>query len=152
MKRKNVNRWDLPGWRFEPSYSSRTLVGDWLEERKTRFTKGTMTCVTTNMKDYKTHDTPCYTRDWREMCDNRITQQSLVLHFAWKQLNINQENGTETHSVGFQSKLIYLYQTNLRDLALAEKKDKKLAVFPTPQKSPLKTPKLMYRHFNKTNY
>lgn len=34
MKKGNVSKWDLPGWKFEPSYSSRTLVGDWFEERK----------------------------------------------------------------------------------------------------------------------
>ena len=33
MKKGNVNKWDLPGWKFEPAYSSRTLVGDWFEER-----------------------------------------------------------------------------------------------------------------------
>lgn len=35
MKKGNVNKWDLPGWKFEPGYSSRTLVGDWFEERNT---------------------------------------------------------------------------------------------------------------------
>ena len=34
MKRRNVNKWDLPGWKYEPGYSARTLVGDWFEERK----------------------------------------------------------------------------------------------------------------------
>jgi hypothetical protein len=34
MKKGHVNRWDLKGWKFEPGYSARTLVGDWFEERK----------------------------------------------------------------------------------------------------------------------
>ena len=33
-QRKIMNKWDLPGWKFEPGYSPRTLVGDWFEERK----------------------------------------------------------------------------------------------------------------------
>ena len=34
MGSKNINKWNLRGWKHEPKYSSKTLVGDWYEERK----------------------------------------------------------------------------------------------------------------------
>ena len=75
MKQGKVNRWDLPGWKFEPSYSARTLVGDWFEERK-MFPRGNMSFVTSNVAEYTACDCDFKTRDWRSMWNNRIVQQS----------------------------------------------------------------------------
>ncbi|XP_028408561.1 uncharacterized protein C1orf158 homolog [Dendronephthya gigantea] len=76
MKQKKItNKWDLPGWKFEPGYSPRTLVGDWFEERKI-FSKGQMSCVTSNMMEFKAYDSDFKLRDWRSMWNNRIGQQS----------------------------------------------------------------------------
>ena len=35
MRSQNINKWNLRGWKLEPNYSPRTLVGDWYEERRT---------------------------------------------------------------------------------------------------------------------
>lgn len=31
---RDVQEWYLPSWRVEPKYSTKVLIGNWLEERK----------------------------------------------------------------------------------------------------------------------
>ncbi|KAM9813879.1 cilia- and flagella-associated protein 107 [Neosynchiropus ocellatus] len=56
MKQAEIlaDKWSRPGWRIEPRYSSKVLLGNWMEERLT-FAREATTADTTSRVDYHPH-------------------------------------------------------------------------------------------------
>ncbi|XP_072522367.1 cilia- and flagella-associated protein 107 [Salminus brasiliensis] len=54
MQEKDVgyNKWTQPGWRIEPRYSNKVLIGNWAEE-KLQFTRECKTANSTNRLDFR---------------------------------------------------------------------------------------------------
>ncbi|XP_036415810.1 uncharacterized protein C1orf158 homolog [Colossoma macropomum] len=56
MQEKDVgyNKWTQPGWRIEPKFSNKVLIGNWVEE-KLQFTRESKTANSTNRLDFRPH-------------------------------------------------------------------------------------------------
>ncbi|KAL7837847.1 hypothetical protein SRHO_G00275580 [Serrasalmus rhombeus] len=56
MQEKDVgyNKWTQPGWRIEPKYSNKVLIGNWVEE-KLQFTRECKTANSSNRLDFRPH-------------------------------------------------------------------------------------------------
>lgn len=71
MRSQNINKWNLRGWKLEPNYSPRTLVGDWYEERRT-FDRKSIPSLSTYKMDYQNCTS---SRDWRTLWSIKCKQE-----------------------------------------------------------------------------
>jgi len=53
MADNELGKWQLPGWRIEQKYSKKCLIGNWEEEKRGKFVKGTEFENSSNRVDYR---------------------------------------------------------------------------------------------------